>query len=104
MNFVDQQVQGANVAYYCSLVVHVGALGSQLSDATACTVNLVKLATDKTLVLLLQVTSIKGFPHSVATSSPLPVAGFTKLTVPDLWEVSLEPGKYPGKVKITGKG
>ena len=40
MNFVDQQVQGANVAYYCSLVLHVGALwalGSQLiiSDATA---------------------------------------------------------------------
>ena len=35
MNFVDQQVQGANVAYYCSLVLHVGALwalGSQLSD------------------------------------------------------------------------
>ena len=30
-----------------------------------------KLATDKTLDLLLQVTSIKGFPHSVATSSPL---------------------------------
>ena len=28
MNFVDQQVQGANVAYYCSLVLHVGALGA----------------------------------------------------------------------------
>ena len=31
--------------------------------------------------LLLQVTSIKGFPHFVAASSPLPVESFTKLTV-----------------------
>ena len=47
------------------------------------TVNLVKLATEKTQDLLLQVTSIKGFSHFVATSAPLPVASFTKLTVPD---------------------
>ena len=48
-----------------------------------CTVNLVKLATDKTLdftTLLLQVTSIKWLPV-LATLSLLPVVSFTKLTV-----------------------
>ena len=62
------------------MVTFPKSLDNQL-EKTQYTVNLVKLATDKTLDLLLQVTSIKGFPHSVATSSPLPVASFTKLTV-----------------------
>ena len=48
--------------------------------------------------LLLQVTSIKGFSHFVATSAPLPVASLTKLTVPVIDEYGCKTMRFGGKV------
>ena len=50
-----------------------------MSNDSHYTVNLVKLATDKTLDFYLQMTR---FSYFVAASAPFPVASFAKLTVP----------------------